>query len=119
MANVRPLEAGDRWFRPAETLIPSTPPPTAARRAHRRRAACHDGSVTTYPHETLAAGALDGLRSLTADQQAEFRPGQLEAIRDVVLDRARVLCVQRTGWGKSAVYFVATALLRETAPDRR
>ena len=28
-------------------------------------------------------------------------------------DRARVLCVQRTGWGKSAVYFVATALLRE------
>jgi ATP-dependent DNA helicase RecQ len=41
-----------------------------------------------------------------------FRPGQLEAIRDVVADRARVLCVQRTGWGKSAVYFVATALLR-------
>jgi ATP-dependent DNA helicase RecQ len=31
----------------------------------------------------------------------------------VVADRARVLCVQRTGWGKSAVYFVATALLRE------
>jgi ATP-dependent DNA helicase RecQ len=30
-----------------------------------------------------------------------------------VADRARVLCVQRTGWGKSAVYFVATALLRE------
>ena len=28
-------------------------------------------------------------------------------------DRARVLCVQRTGWGKSAVYFLATALLRE------
>ena len=37
----------------------------------------------------------------------------LEAIDDVVADRARVLCVQRTGWGKSAVYFVATALLRE------
>ena len=31
----------------------------------------------------------------------------------MVADRARVLCVQRTGWGKSAVYFVATALLRE------
>jgi ATP-dependent DNA helicase RecQ len=31
----------------------------------------------------------------------------------VVVNRARVLCVQRTGWGKSAVYFVATALLRE------
>ncbi len=31
----------------------------------------------------------------------------------MVVDRARVLCVQRTGWGKSAVYFVAGALLRE------
>ncbi|HEY2768035.1 MAG TPA: RecQ family ATP-dependent DNA helicase [Solirubrobacteraceae bacterium] len=57
--------------------------------------------------------ALDRLRSLTGEDGAQFRPGQLEAIRDVVVDRARVLCVQRTGWGKSAVYFVATALLRE------
>jgi ATP-dependent DNA helicase RecQ len=63
--------------------------------------------------ETLATTALDRLRTLTGDPTAEFRPGQLEAIRDVVTDRARVLCVQRTGWGKSAVYFVATALLRE------
>jgi ATP-dependent DNA helicase RecQ len=50
---------------------------------------------------------------LTGDPDSRFRDGQLEAIRDVVVDRARVLCVQRTGWGKSAVYFVATALLRE------
>jgi ATP-dependent DNA helicase RecQ len=63
--------------------------------------------------ETLPTAALDRLRTLTGDSGAEFRDGQLEAIRDVVLDRARVLCVQRTGWGKSAVYFVATALLRE------
>ena len=63
--------------------------------------------------DTLTAAALERLRALTADPEAEFRPGQLEAIRDVVADRARVLCVQRTGWGKSAVYFVATALLRE------
>ena len=63
--------------------------------------------------ETLATTALDRLRTLTGDAGAEFRDGQLEAIRDVVVDRARVLCVQRTGWGKSAVYFVATALLRE------
>src|SRR5436309_6004494 len=62
--------------------------------------------------ETFAATALARLRTLTADPAAEFRDGQLEAIRDVVADRARVLCVQRTGWGKSAVYFVATALLR-------
>ena len=44
---------------------------------------------------------------------ASFRPHQLEAVRDLVDERARVLCVQRTGWGKSAVYFLATALLRE------
>jgi ATP-dependent DNA helicase RecQ len=63
--------------------------------------------------ETIPAAALDRLRILTDDPDAEFRPDQLEAIRDVVVDRARVLCVQRTGWGKSAVYFVATALLRD------
>ena len=62
--------------------------------------------------DTLTAAALERLRTLTADPDATFRPGQLEAIHDVVDDRARVLCVQRTGWGKSAVYFVATALLR-------
>jgi ATP-dependent DNA helicase RecQ len=65
--------------------------------------------------ETVAAEALQRLRTLTDDPRSEFRPGQLEAIRDVVADRARVLCVQRTGWGKSAVYFIATALLREAA----
>src|SRR5215207_2522478 len=48
-----------------------------------------------------------------AGPDAAFRPDQLEAVRDLVEDRARVLCVQRTGWGKSAVYFLATALLRE------
>jgi ATP-dependent DNA helicase RecQ len=44
---------------------------------------------------------------------AAFRPGQLEAIEAVARDRGRVLLVQRTGWGKSAVYFIATKLLRE------
>src|SRR4030088_2269329 len=72
--------------------------------------------MTTTASEPFAASALDRLRSLTADDHARFRPGQLEAIRDLVEDRARVLCVQRTGWGKSAVYFVATALLRESGP---
>ena len=48
-----------------------------------------------------------------AGPKAGFRTHQLEAIRDLVDDRARVLCVQRTGWGKSAVYFIAAALLRE------
>jgi ATP-dependent DNA helicase RecQ len=61
----------------------------------------------------LTFAALDRLRMLTGDTTAQFRDGQLEAIGDLVVDRARVLCVQRTGWGKSAVYFVATSLLRE------
>jgi ATP-dependent DNA helicase RecQ len=52
------------------------------------------------------------LRQL-AGPRAEFRAHQREAIEDLVDDRTRVLCVQRTGWGKSAVYFIAAALLRE------
>src|SRR5829696_486164 len=66
---------------------------------------------------TTAATAIDDraaelLREL-AGPDAAFREHQLEAVRDLVVDRARVLCVERTGWGKSAVYFLATALLRE------
>jgi ATP-dependent DNA helicase RecQ len=56
--------------------------------------------------------ATELLREL-AGPDASFRPHQLEAVRDLVADRGRVLCVQRTGWGKSAVYFIATSLLRE------
>jgi len=60
----------------------------------------------------LTARATELLHEL-AGPRARFREHQLEAIIDLVEDRARVLCVQRTGWGKSAVYFIATALLRE------
>jgi ATP-dependent DNA helicase RecQ len=45
--------------------------------------------------------------------RAEFREGQWEAIEAVVTRAERVLVVQRTGWGKSIVYFLATRLLRE------
>ncbi|HEV2811657.1 MAG TPA: RecQ family ATP-dependent DNA helicase [Solirubrobacteraceae bacterium] len=55
--------------------------------------------------------ALGLLRTL-AGPEATFREHQLEAVRDLVEGRKRVLCVQRTGWGKSAVYFIATALMR-------
>jgi ATP-dependent DNA helicase RecQ len=67
--------------------------------------------MPTAPPDTLEAEALALLREL-AGPGAEFREHQLEAVRDLVADRRRVLCVQRTGWGKSAVYFLATALLR-------
>src|SRR5215216_2696527 len=51
------------------------------------------------------------LRAL-AGEHATLREDQWTAIRALVLDKRRALVVQRTGWGKSAVYFVATALLR-------
>ena len=51
------------------------------------------------------------LRALAGDH-ARLREDQWTAISALVADRRRALVVQRTGWGKSAVYFVATALLR-------
>ena len=57
--------------------------------------------------------ALELLRRLTGDPASGFRPDQLEAIRALAGERGRVLLVQRTGWGKSAVYFIATRLLRD------
>ncbi|MBN8423999.1 RecQ family ATP-dependent DNA helicase [Microbacterium esteraromaticum] len=56
--------------------------------------------------------ALDALRELVGRPDAEFHDGQYEAIEALVDGRRRALVVQRTGWGKSAVYFVATLLLR-------
>jgi len=51
------------------------------------------------------------LRALAGDG-ARLRDDQWTAIRALVVERRRALVVQRTGWGKSAVYFVSTALLR-------
>ncbi|GAB3492639.1 RecQ family ATP-dependent DNA helicase [Amycolatopsis cihanbeyliensis] len=61
--------------------------------------------------ETLRAHAADLLRAL-AGEDAVLRDDQWAAIEALVAHRRRALVVQRTGWGKSAVYFLATALLR-------
>jgi ATP-dependent DNA helicase RecQ len=53
------------------------------------------------------------LRVSAGREDATFRPQQEEAIRSVVADRQRLLLVQRTGWGKSFVYFATAKLLRE------
>src|SRR5438874_13684133 len=53
------------------------------------------------------------VRQALADPAAEFRPGQWEAVHAVATRRERLLLVQRTGWGKSLVYFLATRLLRD------
>src|SRR5215208_4955543 len=57
--------------------------------------------------------ALQLLRLGSGLENATFRDGQEEAIRHIVEGRGRLLVVQRTGWGKSFVYFIATKLLRE------
>ncbi|MCT9931137.1 DEAD/DEAH box helicase [Planotetraspora sp. A-T 1434] len=62
--------------------------------------------------ETLREEAEARLRAL-AGEGARLRDDQWTAIKALVMDRRRALVVQRTGWGKSAVYFIATALLRE------
>ena len=58
--------------------------------------------------------ACELLRKLTGCEDAVFRDGQYEAIEALVVHRRRALVVQRTGWGKSAVYFIA-ALLQSRA----
>ena len=57
--------------------------------------------------------ALELLRIGSGRADATFRDGQEDAIRHIVAGRGRLLVVQKTGWGKSFVYFVATKLLRE------
>lgn len=53
------------------------------------------------------------LRALVGRDDAELREDQWSAIEALAVQHRRSLVVQRTGWGKSAVYFVATLLLRE------
>src|SRR6266516_2943627 len=60
-----------------------------------------------------ARRALELLRLGTEDKNANFRNDQEDAIRHIVEGRGRLLVVQKTGWGKSSVYFIATKLLRE------
>ena len=53
------------------------------------------------------------LQIAVSNHEARFRDGQWEAIDAVSNRRAKLLLVQRTGWGKSAVYFVATRIFRD------
>ncbi len=60
------------------------------------------------------AKALMLLRQALNNPNADFRDGQWEAIAALIQEQARLLVVQRTGWGKSLVYFLATRLLRDS-----
>jgi ATP-dependent DNA helicase RecQ len=57
--------------------------------------------------------AIELLRIGAGNPAAVFHDGQENAIRHIVDGRGRLLVVQRTGWGKSFVYFIAAKLLRE------
>ena len=73
-------------------------------------------AVLSAPQPQSASGthpqALEVLRELVGHPAADFHDGQYEAIEALVDGGRRALVVQRTGWGKSAVYFVASLLLR-------
>jgi ATP-dependent DNA helicase RecQ len=62
---------------------------------------------------SLRQHGLQLLRTALNYPAADFREGQWESIEALVQRRARLLLVQRTGWGKSAVYFLSTRLLRD------
>ncbi len=68
-------------------------------------------TVDSTDRVALREQAEAHLRALAGDR-ARLRDDQWTAIEALVADRRRALVVQRTGWGKSAVYFVSTALLR-------
>ncbi|NNM46119.1 RecQ family ATP-dependent DNA helicase [Knoellia koreensis] len=68
--------------------------------------------METTTASDLRTQATTVLRRLVGRDDADFREGQFEAVEAIVGARQRALVVQRTGWGKSAVYFVSTALRR-------
>ena len=73
----------------------------------------NERSTVELDEQTLKDRAGQHLRALVGSASATLRDDQWTAIQALVQERRRALVVQRTGWGKSAVYFVATALLRE------
>lgn len=60
----------------------------------------------------MKATAQSYLREMTGNAQAEFHQDQWESIDGLVNNQQQLLVVQRTGWGKSAVYFIATKIRR-------
>ena len=69
-------------------------------------------TYSTVDSARVADRAAELLHRL-AGPNAVLRPAQLAAIEAVVVERRRALVVQRTGFGKSAVYFIATRILRD------
>ncbi|MHA7303667.1 RecQ family ATP-dependent DNA helicase [Arthrobacter sp. TMN-49] len=75
-------------------------------------AQAHFSALPSESGTDTRAQAQVVLRALVGRADADFHDGQYEAIEALVDAGRRALVVQRTGWGKSAVYFVASLLLR-------
>ena len=78
-----------------------------------RQGAMNAAAPTDVRPLRVRANAEAHLRALVGRDDAVLREDQWSAIEALAVHRRRALVVQRTGWGKSAVYFVATLLLRE------
>lgn len=88
--------------------------PTGPASPIRERAAARPGPGSgPAPASPIRERAESILRALVGREDAALREDQWRAIEALVVGRRRALVVQRTGWGKSAVYLVATVLLRE------
>lgn len=57
--------------------------------------------------------AISLLRRSLNLPNAEFRDGQWEAIEKLTVNKEKLLVIQRTGWGKSSVYFISSRILRD------
>ena len=107
-----PTPAGASRSLPPES---APPPPSTQRRVPAQN--YNKLSDQRCPHHgrrhLMQAHALQLLRQALADNTATFRDGQWQAISALVQRKAQLLVVQRTGWGKSLVYSLATRFLRD------
>ena len=71
-----------------------------------------DNSPAAGPAADATRDEAEAVLRRLAGERARLRDDQWTAIEALAVEGRRALVVQRTGWGKSAVYFVATALLR-------
>src|SRR6266540_908413 len=101
---VRPVECRPGQYRPSSAAHQedSLPPEPAT-----------DGAPQGTPADPAVAERAQALLSVLAGPDAVLRDDQLAAVQALVVQRRRVVVVKRTGWGKSAVYFLATRLLRD------
>jgi ATP-dependent DNA helicase RecQ len=78
-----------------------------------RNSDSNSGDASSESSPQITRDQAQKLLKKSIGPDAEFRPQQWEAISRLLNGKERLLIVQRTGWGKSTVYFIATRLLRE------